>query len=47
MMTFYAALALAGQVRGFDHWAALGAVSSVLGWLAWWFGRGDRAEHRR
>jgi hypothetical protein len=48
MMTFYAALAIAGQIRGFDPiGAALGAVASVLGWLAWWFAlRGDRAEHR-
>ena len=48
VMTLYAALALAGQVRGFDPiGAALGAVACVLGWFAWWFAlRGDRPEHR-
>lgn len=49
MMTFYAALALGGQVRGgFDPiGAALGAVAGTVGWLAWWFAlRGDRPEHR-
>ena len=49
MMTFYAALALGGQVRdGFDPiGAALGAVAGTLGWLAWWFAlRGEHPEHR-
>jgi len=49
VMTFYAALALGGQVRGgFDPiGAALGAVAGSWGWLTWWFAlRGDRPEHR-